>query len=351
MLNNASDEQIEIDDRPAIVHLESADESETNPSERKLRLSDAKKVLSLQPAPGHANRKMNLFEFKHAIAKQLKGYELHCVHARLAIPHLIESAQEGKTIDECELRRRLGIQKSQSLEAIIQAISQTVNLISELTGIEIPPLCTLISFEHKGRVNPAVKPTSLFTRVDNAETTDIRIYRKMVYEFIGWKQIERWLSLGIIRKSPVDISKKRISEAARQEANLPRKNGQSIQAFDRNIELSVLHEVFGLPDPFERARTEYWLSAAGTIDVYADEVTLILGAEVKTACTTLAQLIAAIRQLKKYRLEIHSDIAARGIKKKVLVVLVIAGALPRELYRIACDEQVIIIQNFRSLYE
>ena len=261
------------------------------------------------------------------IAELLLGNKLYQQRAQLALPILVRQASVSTPITYGDLALELSMPNPRNLNYVLGSIGQTLEMLSENWGIEIPPLQCLVinkSTRLPGEgIHFFVSNMADYKNLSNKQRRQVvDTTLQEIYIFNKWEDILSEFGLKLPPQYFSNLSKSISHHKGRGEG----KEHKALKEF-----ISITPELLGLPTFLSPGEQEHSLPSGDCLDVFFKNQKEDIGVEVKSNISDVNDIIRGLFQCVKYQSVMEARQAVEGHSQNVRTFLVLGGSMPENL--------------------
>lgn len=246
--------------------------------------------------------------------------------ARAALPLLVRQAQAGNPIFYSDLATELGMPNPRNLNYVLGSIGRAITELSKVWGIKVPPIQCLVFNKATGLPGDGigwfvVKKEEYSKLPKRQQRTIVEAELQHVYAFPKWTQVLDALQL----KPALNDFTQLVKAAALRGGGGEGVKHQKLKEF-----VAANPQIVGLPASTHQGVQEFPLPSGDSIDVMFQNKDWV-AVEVKSEISQTPDILRGLFQCVKYRAVIEAVQATQSLPQNARALLVLEGALPKEL--------------------
>lgn len=278
------------------------------------------------------------------IAEPITGDKLYQDRARSTLPILVRQAYSATPILYGDLAAELEMPNPRNLNYVLGSIGQTIKALAEKWKEGIPPIQCLVINKNTGLPGEGIgwfiTDKADFRRLPKKQQRLlVEAELRKIFSYRKWLDVLREFGL-----QPMELSYSGVLASA---ANY-KGGGEGDSHKQLKSYVSNNPNILNLPRKIAPGQTEFALPSGDSVDVLFINKDEWIGAEVKSAISTEADLVRGIFQCIKYRAVIEAYQASMNLAQSARVVLVLSGVLPPALVALKNMFGVEVLENIKK---
>jgi hypothetical protein len=260
----------------------------------------------------------------------LEGTKLYVQRAKLVLPILVRQAKAGETIFYSDLAKEVGMPNPRNLNFVLGAIGNAIITLEKRLQIGKIPLINCIVINQTNHlpgdgINFFISKVNFEKLTKNQKKEALNRLLAEIYIYPQWDRILLELNL---KQAKIDFIKKfkPIIENSKHKNG----SGESQQHIDFKNFIAAHPEILGLRSNV-KVTTEYLFPSMDAIDIRFENKSEIIGIEVKSSISDLADILRGLFQCVKYLALISAEQKVNDKKPNCKVILVLQNKFPEEL--------------------
>lgn len=276
-------------------------------------------------------------------AQPIWGDKLYQQRAQKALPILVRQAIAREPIYYSQLAHELNMPNPRNLNYVLGSIGETLLLISEKWGIDIPSINSLVInintlLPGSGVVWVSNGPPNYDELSTSEKREIIALEFRNIYTFSSW--LELLDELGLPHPQNPDYSHH--LEAIRM-GNYGGGEGEAHREFKEYVSRNP--QLLGLSRRIGVGEVEFLLPSCDTADVLFKNGSEWVVVEVKSHVSNSTDIYRGLYQCVKYEALVRAYQIERGFSPNCLVILVLEGKFPEELIVLKNTLQIEVIDE------
>lgn len=275
------------------------------------------------------------------IAKCINGKELYQKRARKALPLLVRQAHSKQPITYSDLAAELGMPNPRNLNYVLDCIGNTLSVLAEQWGEEIPKIQALVVNKATGIPGCGFVGLLQLKNKDVANSSSTqknKMIRKEwanIFAYANWEKILDELNLDHAPESLSSIMESVVQSV--QHAGFGGGEGKAHRALKEYI--AQHPELLQLDTDFSKVETEKALISGDFLDVSfwkidsSNTITWV-AVEIKSSISQQNDIVRGLFQCVKYKTIMDAFAMANEKKQNSRVILLLEGKFPNTLMQL-----------------
>jgi hypothetical protein len=275
------------------------------------------------------------------------GDKLYQQRAREALPILIRQAMVSQKITYSDLAIELKMPNPRNLNFVLGLIGNILLKLSEEWKEDIPPIQSIVvnkQTEMPGEgINWFIKNKKQYGESTLSEKRQLLMEMlNNVFHYTKWFDVLEKLQLMENNNSAITFKKIIGKNKSKQYGS-----GESEDHKQFKLLISENQKLIGL-NGFAKGELEHIFPSLDAIDVYFSNNDMVVGVEVKSKISDVNDILRGLFQCKKYEALIEAENSVNGIRKQIIVILVLENEFPNDLIPI---KNVLSVNVIDSLHK
>jgi hypothetical protein len=260
----------------------------------------------------------------------LEGTKLYVQRAKLVLPILVRQAKAGETIFYSDLAKEVGMPNPRNLNFVLGAIGNAIIALEKRLQIGKIPLINCIVINQTNHlpgdgINFFISKVNFEKLTKNQKKEALNRLLAEIYTYPQWDKILIELNL---KQAKIDFIKK--FKPIIDNSKHRNGSGESQQHIDFKNFIAAHPEILGLKSNV-KVTIEYPFPSMDAIDIRFENKSEIIGIEVKSSISDLADILRGLFQCVKYLALISAEQKVNDKKPNCKVILVLQNKFPEEL--------------------
>jgi len=263
-------------------------------------------------------------------ANLLESNKLYVQRARLALPILVRQAKAGQTIYYGDLAAEISMPNPRNLNFVLGAIGNALIALENLLKLGKIPLINCIVINQTNHlpgegIDFFIEKVNFSKLTKNQKKEALNRLLAEIYSFPYWDRILMELNL-----KPIKINYNININILNNKNKLRQGSGESQQHLDFKNYLAANPEILGIKSTF-KVTSEYIFPSMDAIDLRFENNSEIIGVEVKSKISDMADIFRGIFQCVKYKALLLADQKVNDKIPDCNVILALESKFPVEL--------------------
>jgi hypothetical protein len=278
----------------------------------------------------------------------LEGPKLYVQRAKLVLPILVRQARAGETIFYSDLAKEVGMPNPRNLNFVLGAIGNAIITLEKRLQIGKIPLINCIVINQTNHL-PGDGINFFISRVNFEKLTKCQKKEALnrllaeIYSYPNWERVLLELNLKPIK---IDFARKFKPMIDRNKTR--KSSGESQQHIDFKEFLALHPETLGVKSNV-KVEVEYLFPSLDAIDIRFETKSEIIGIEVKSSISDLADILRGLFQCVKYLALLTAEQKVDDKKPNCKVILALQNKFPEELTGIKNLLGIEVVDNIAEL--
>lgn len=247
--------------------------------------------------------------------------------ARAALPLLVRQAEAAVPIVYSDLAEELGMPNPRNLNFVLGRIGQSLELLSELWRIKVPPIQCLVVNKSTGLPGEGI---GLFpVKKEEFKALPLRQKRaiveaelQQVFSFMRWHEVLKALELKAVQSDITALVNKATGGFGGGESD----EHKALKAY-----VAKNPKVIGLGANAPVGLTEYFLPSGDSLDISFRGKKVWVAAEVKSSLSADGDIVRGLFQCVKYRAVMEAILLTESRPQNARALLVLESKFPESL--------------------
>lgn len=275
------------------------------------------------------------------ISEPISGNKAYQVRARAALPLLVRQAEAGVPVFYSDLAEELGMPNPRNLNFVLGSIGQSLELLSKVWEVRIPPIQCLVVNKSTGLPGEGVgwflvKKEDFATLPLRQKRAIIEAELQHVFSYPQWQEVLQALEL----EPAISDFTPFVNKASRGFGG-----GESDEHKALKEYVAQNPKVIGLGASTPLGTTEHLLPSGDCLDVSFGGKKIWVAAEVKPSASAEGDIVRGLFQCVKYRAVMEAVLLTELRPQNARALLVLESKFPQSLIPLRNMLGVEVIEN------